>query len=211
MADGFPSPGLHVPLMGSVANSALYNKPRLPFPYQKIQEEQGHEIFDSVWYYPFAFKTTKFLNVPGECRKPADVIAQQETAPFAVGILTTFDNTPRRNVRDALVYSREGQGLPPSKTLEIDVVTCLLINACCQHVEAQNLAGKFMMINAWNEWGEGMVLEPSTKYGRSLLEAVKEGKRMASQIGCDWNKFDTYKNKSLSSRVFKQLPKPILA
>ena len=205
MADGFPSPGLHVPLMGSVANSALYNKPWLPFPYSPIQEGIGHEIFDSVWYYPFAFafKPTTLMRLPIECRNP-EAVAQRKSAPFAVGILSSFDNTPRRNVQDALIYARDDQGLPPGKTLEMDVVTSLIVNACCQSVESYKAAGNFMTINAWNEWGEGNVLEPSAKYGRSLLEAMKDGKKMARQIGCDWNKFDAYMNESYSHATFNR-------
>lgn len=41
------------------------------------------------------------------------------------------------------------------------------------------LNNEFIFINAWNEWGEGMYLEPDEKYGTSLLEAVKSAKKEA--------------------------------
>lgn len=33
---------------------------------------------------------------------------------------------------------------------------------------------RFITINAWNEWGEGPVLEPSNRFGREYLQAIRE-------------------------------------
>ena len=33
---------------------------------------------------------------------------------------------------------------------------------------------QIILIKAWNEWGEGNYMEPDLKYGRGMLEALKE-------------------------------------
>ena len=41
-------------------------------------------------------------------------------------------------------------------------------------IEQKNIQPKIIMINAWNEWGEGSILEPrADKWGFEYLEAVK--------------------------------------
>lgn len=42
----------------------------------------------------------------------------------------------------------------------------------------------FTFLNAWNEWGEGMYLEPDEKQGYSFLRATKEA--MLSYKDCNW-------------------------
>ncbi|MCL2541995.1 MAG: glycoside hydrolase family 99-like domain-containing protein [Nocardioidaceae bacterium] len=36
-------------------------------------------------------------------------------------------------------------------------------------------ARRLLAVNAWNEWGEGMTLEPSTEFGRGMLDALCAG------------------------------------
>ena len=43
------------------------------------------------------------------------------------------------------------------------------------------------MINAWNEWGEGMALEPSDAYGYEFLRAIKRAKKVVSEMQCEWS------------------------
>jgi hypothetical protein len=36
-------------------------------------------------------------------------------------------------------------------------------------------ARKLLAVNAWNEWGESMVIEPSVEYGDAMIKALNRG------------------------------------
>ena len=80
---------------------------------------------------------------------------------------TSFDNTPRRDVRGQVYYKST-----PKKFEKY--LTKLLIKA--RDVYKKDI----VFINAWNEWGEGAVLEPDKKYEFGYLEAVKNALRKSN-------------------------------
>ena len=41
---------------------------------------------------------------------------------------------------------------------------------------------QIVFIKAWNEWGEGNYMEPDLKYGRGMLEALKEAIQRRKKI-----------------------------
>lgn len=70
-----------------------------------------------------------------------------------------YDDTPRRG---------KGGNIFENQTPEI-------FQQFLAKLIAKNIVNKneLIFINAWNEWGEGMYLEPDEKYGYAYLEAVK--------------------------------------
>ena len=109
------------------------------------------------------------------------------------------DNTPRRDNATSVIDSRHFYPTElggPAKSFQHDVVEALVYDKCCQHKKYRAQGGKFMLINAWNEWGEGMALEPSNVYGRGLLESVRSAKKLSNFIGCDMQKMLHYRKKN---------------
>lgn len=77
-----------------------------------------------------------------------------------LGCITDFDDTPRRGENGTIFI-----GSSPEK---FGGYFDALIR---KSIEMKN---EFVLINAWNEWGEGMYLEPDTEYKCQYLEKVKE-------------------------------------
>ncbi len=91
-----------------------------------------------------------------------DVFSRNHRAGEKVflGGVVDYDSTPRHAGRGDLLL-----GVTPEKFKEN---FRLLVE---KSIEMNN---ELVFINAWNEWGEGMYLEPDKKNGFQYLEAVKE-------------------------------------
>ena len=73
---------------------------------------------------------------------------------------TQWDNTPRKG-KSGLVL----KGGSPEK---FEKYFRQLVNH-----ERKDASTEYMVVNAWNEWGEGPVLEPSEQYGLKYLEGLQ--------------------------------------
>ena len=140
-------------------------------------------VFNQSMTYPYPLKWVNTYEIPEWCRRGR---LREEAAPGTrqevTGILTAFDNTPRRQYDDATIYGADA----PSRILtrfRTNLRTALYYGACCQ----RQTEDQFVVINAWNEWGEGMALEPSDTYGRGFLEIIHEVKEELRDAGCDYN------------------------
>jgi len=74
--------------------------------------------------------------------------------------MVKYDDSPRRG-KKAMIF----EGATPEKLKKYF--------AALRYKSLLNNS-KFLFINAWNEWGEGMYLEPDTKDGYAYLEAVRD-------------------------------------
>jgi len=78
------------------------------------------------------------------------------------GVMVTFDNTARRQWQPDLWY-----GSNPYTFRR-------WLAAARSSVVGRDPQDRVVFINAWNEWAEGAVLEPSRRFGRTYLQAVRD-------------------------------------
>jgi lipopolysaccharide biosynthesis protein len=78
------------------------------------------------------------------------------------GVMVTFDNTARRQSNPDVWY-----GSNPYTFRR-------WLAAAAAAVAHRDPDDRLVFINAWNEWAEGAVLEPSDRFGRSYLLAVRD-------------------------------------
>lgn len=197
--DGFPAPGLHL-TGGSTAMAShdLYNSATSSSTSQKsgiapsfLPEYAAH------LYYPYFTFPKRLANMPSYCAK--GLFPANHTSPQYLSVMTYFDHTPRRNTHTAVIWDRLfAAPLLPAASFLIDLVTVMMYEQCCQASEVRAKGGKFVLINAWNEWAEGMVLEPSTRFAYSFLEAVFQSKTAIHDIACNWQKYDDFLRKMIS-------------
>ncbi len=92
------------------------------------------------------------------------------TCEIIQGAFNAWDNSPRRGEKGSTIV----RGSTPEK-FERYLLELLSSNR-------ENVSKDFLIINAWNEWGEGAVLEPSEQFQYQYLEAVKNALARAEII-----------------------------
>lgn len=110
-------------------------------------------------YFGKIFKKNKFL-VKYSGEKMYNAAIEREVTQKAIirGLCFEWDNTPRHGYRGYIIT-------PPQKK------TFMKYMKSIQQDE-------YLFINAWNEWCEGMILEPTSFYEYKYLEWLKEWKEV---------------------------------
>lgn len=192
MADGYPAPGLHIsrvtPLLRSEIDGRNYGKVTQPIP--------SDEFTDSIAFFSRVTNISSRIPmcIPQYCFQNKTT---QFSMPFYLSIITSFDNTPRRNFKNATIFKRRYTRHGPVRDFIYDFVQMLIYESCCQDPADQERGGKFMMVNAWNEWGEGNVLEPSNVLGYTYLKAVQEARSIERRIACNWDALKIFNTRYL--------------
>lgn len=88
----------------------------------------------------------------------------RDTLPYPAfpSVLVGWDNTPRRGEKATIVM-----GGTPEKFAD-------QLSLAIRQVSDAHLDERLIFINAWNEWGEGMHLEPDLRFGTQYVEVVKQ-------------------------------------
>jgi lipopolysaccharide biosynthesis protein len=87
---------------------------------------------------------------------------EQDKTRYHFGVLTRFDNTPRRLNKAHIYYGSNPYSFRRN----------LLYSKRLTELNSQR--DKLIFINAWNEWAEGAILEPSNRFGKTYLLALRE-------------------------------------
>lgn len=83
------------------------------------------------------------------------------TLPVLRSIVPCFDNTPRYGSRAHITHE-------PRPDLFEEWLT-VLVN---QARSSRGFASRFVVVNAWNEWGETAMIEPDTQFGYAYLNSI---------------------------------------
>jgi hypothetical protein len=154
-----------------------------------ILPPQGYPFNQSMTYpYPLEYVDRPY-EVPEWCLNGGDPDMHNPFPQEGTGVITTFDNTPRRLFKSATLYNSD----EPEKVLvkfERNLYAALYYQKCCQRSNSttrkttHRMDDRFVAVNAWNEWAEGMSIEPSDVYGRSWLKVIDKVQRQVKRTDC---------------------------
>jgi hypothetical protein len=97
-------------------------------------------------------------------REYAAQFLQRQAAPYKRfrGIITGWDNTPRRGAKASLFINSGPENYE------------MWLRAIVEEtITNRSIGERLIFINAWNEWAEGAHLEPDARMGRCYLEATR--------------------------------------
>lgn len=179
--DGFP--GLYITIGMSFTHDELFPDGR--------EEGQDRNSFPTglvnktvAYPYPLKWMEKQVLRVPEWCRRTPLPIRNR--SDLITGILAAFDNTPRRSLENAHLWSADEPGKVVERFYE-SLRAAIYYETCCFRQKDDASDGgddRFILVNGMNEWAEGMCLEPSDVFGYRLLEAIRNAKRSVDRSEC---------------------------
>lgn len=122
--------------------------------------------------------TLTFYNYDELWNKLLNYIDRRENIIY--GGFVGYDDTPRRGINGEVIENQSPE------SFKINLSKLLAKN----FVNGNNL----VFLNAWNEWGEGMYLEPDEKNGYSYLEGVLYAKEHFTEYVQEFEQFENTGN-----------------
>lgn len=146
--------------------------------------------FDKVVSYPnpTEWNEKRVLKVPAWCEGSNSERFGKNRLRDIAGIISSFDNTPRRNFDEANLWSSDLPNIVIERFRQ-SLHAAIYYESCCfpndtKKAKLKEDDDRFIVINAMNEWAEGMALEPSDTFGRQFLETIHDTKLKILQNGC---------------------------
>lgn len=141
----------------TLADLILVHEPQYTFNHSDIKKIDTDKVYGLYDYREVIKKSLGFVS---------------ENSNVSYGGFAGYDDTPRRDRRGTAIIHRTSEQFR-------EYMKCLF---------AKNEASgsPYVFINAWNEWGEGMHLEPDELYGEKDLEAIREAKRAYKPLVADY-------------------------
>ena len=166
--DGFP--GLFLTLASYTSNDVLFPRGIGLGALADISKGEN-VIFDRLTNYPYPFDWTRreLMRVPQWCF--GGKVPTEPRTNNLLGVVTAFDNTPRRDSKKARLWVTRAGNEHFVQKFRKNLWSSVFYHACCWQGGGVD---QFVLINAWNEWAEGMMMEPSDEYGRAFLKGVKD-------------------------------------
>jgi len=188
IADGFP--GLYVTLGLTKPHRHLQTIDNPKKNSFQLSKRAKMQVFNKTVAYPNPsdWNTKIPLTLPQWCIQNNSTNRMKRNREIS-GILTSFDNTPRRSYKDATLWSADEPDVVVGR-FEKSIEAALYYETCCFLEEDEITSAKqggdsrFIVINSMNEWAEGMAMEPSDVFGRKFLEAILHKKKELVAGGC---------------------------
>jgi hypothetical protein len=163
----------------------------------EVERVLGFNLYNKLVSYPnpSEWAANRSLEIPDWCTNNNNDSSGSNTMKVysrprdIAGIISSFDNTPRRSYEEANLFAT-GDPDEIVERFRKSLHSALYYEACCFPDQNLRMAKKkeeddrFVLINAMNEWAEGMALEPSDVYGSKFLEAIRDTKRSLSKRRC---------------------------
>ncbi len=154
-----------------------------------LYHEPGHAM--SSFMMEHRNKTHSFLNYHTIWK---EILEHAGDKNQAYGGFVGYDDTPRRGNQGNVVYDASPEAF----------------REYLSELIAKNMAdgNELIFLNAWNEWGEGMYLEPDCRFGDQYLQAIYYAKEhykgyLEKYVHLDYCKSLIQEQKRLQAKAFR--------